>query len=196
MIRNSNQRPYDSEIRDAQSEATRRKILESLVVVMAGGAVELTVPAVAKEAGVSIPTVYRHFGNKQGLMSALVEHVGERLGIRPEIAPTDIDDIDGFIRTLFRQLKAADPVIRAALAAGPTPRGPSVEVRMAALRDLLRSANPPVPEDVRERLARVMLILTCSQALQLWDDRFDLTTDEVADTVSWAIKAMVAGSRE
>lgn len=195
MIHKPNERTYQSEVRDAQAEATREKILESVVVVMAGGAAELTVPAVAKEAGVSIPTVYRHFGNKQGLMSALVGHIGDRLGISPEMAPADITDIDGFVRVLFRQLEEADPLIRAALAAGPSPRSASVQVRMGAIQDLLERSDPPVPDDVTERLAQVMLILTCSQALQLWNDRFDLTTDQVADTVSWAIKAMVAGSR-
>lgn len=195
MTRNINQRAYQSEIRAAQSEGTRRKILDSVVVVLAGGAAELTVPAVAEEAGVSIPTVYRHFGNKQGLLTALVGHVGERLGIGPDMAVVDVAGIDEFVRKLFRKLEGADPVIRAALAAGPIPRGPSVDIRVDAVQDMLRRTDPPVPDDHTERLARVMLILTCSQALQLWNDRFDMTTDEIADTVSWAIKAMIEGSR-
>ena len=75
MIRNIDVKPprrtYSSALRDEQADATRTRILEALVRTMAAGIGGLSIPAVAREAGVSIPTIYRHFGSKHGLVEAL-----------------------------------------------------------------------------------------------------------------------------
>jgi AcrR family transcriptional regulator len=51
-----------NELRAAQAQATRARILEATVNVMARGVASVSIPAVAREARVSVPTVYRHFG--------------------------------------------------------------------------------------------------------------------------------------
>jgi len=57
-------RPYNNELRAQQAEATRSRILDATIRVMAGGVGTLSIPDVAREAGVSVPTIYRHFGTK------------------------------------------------------------------------------------------------------------------------------------
>ena len=51
------------------------------VRVMATGLASLSVPAVAREAGVSVPTVYRHFGTKAELLAAMYPHAVRRAGL-------------------------------------------------------------------------------------------------------------------
>ena len=188
-------RSYHSELRAEQAEQTRQGILRALAAVMADGPAAVTIPAVAEAAGVSIPTVYRHFGDKAGLISAMVPFVGERLGMADEVPPADLSEVDQAVRRLFHRLDQADPLIRAALASGASAevRRESVEVRMEMLDDMLAGVALELDATARERLARVIVVMTCSDSLRLWQDRFDLDVDAVADHVSWAIRGLIAG---
>jgi AcrR family transcriptional regulator len=74
-------RSYDSSHRRQQAEATRRHILEAaLRLFERDGYGATSVASIAKEAGVSIRTVYLGFENKRGLIRAAWHHVlrGER----------------------------------------------------------------------------------------------------------------------
>lgn len=185
-------RRYESELRQAGAEATRRSILDGAIRVMARGPASVSIPAVAEEAGVSVPTVYRHFGDKQGLVDAIVPYVGEQLGFRPDPSLGSIEDIDRLVHELFRHYAEADPLIRAALTSGSGPiRAGSVELRMGMLADALAQLAPNMSADERLRLSRVLVILTCSEALRIWQDRFELAADEVADHVSWAVRTLI-----
>ncbi len=195
MTKSDTTRSYRSEVRAEQARDTRRRILDAAVQLIAANPTEWSIPMVADAAEVSVPTVYRHFGDKAGLVDAVVPHVGERLGFQPRQLPADLDDMSGLVSELFHHYDQADPLIRAALASGKNPmRAESVEVRMNLLLQFVAEVRPDLPPHVADSLARVVVILTCSEALRLWQDRFDLSVDEVADHVSGAIGAMVVGS--
>src|SRR5262245_50282860 len=74
---NSPRKPriYRSPLREERAAQTRERILEGLVRVMAkNGIAELSIPLIAREAGVSIPSVYRYFPTKRDLVAALDEY--------------------------------------------------------------------------------------------------------------------------
>ena len=73
-------RRYDSPVRDAQREATRERIIDAALELVAGGLDELTIPAVATSAGLSPATVYRHFPTLDDLMLALLQWLRPRVG--------------------------------------------------------------------------------------------------------------------
>ncbi|MFY1689941.1 TetR/AcrR family transcriptional regulator [Plantactinospora sp. WMMB782] len=67
-------RRYDSLVRTAQADETRREIARAARrLFLARGWGETTVRDVAREAGVSAPTVYAAYGNKKGLAVALMD---------------------------------------------------------------------------------------------------------------------------
>jgi len=109
MIRNTNvkspRRSYSSDLRDEQANATRTRILEALVRTLSEGVATLSIPGVAHEAGVSVPTIYRHFGSKQGLVAALGPHVVSRAGLLPAALPESLSEFEPMIRQLFRNLE-------------------------------------------------------------------------------------------
>jgi AcrR family transcriptional regulator len=80
-IVNSETRSYRSELRAEQARATRDRILEATLRVMARGLASLSIPEVAREAGVSVPTVYRHFGDLDALLDAFWPWFVESLGL-------------------------------------------------------------------------------------------------------------------
>ena len=85
-ITNRRGRKYSSQLRAEQAEETRARILDATVPVMARGIASLSIPAVAREAGVSVPTVYRHFATKQDLIEAIYPHVMRRATMANRVA--------------------------------------------------------------------------------------------------------------
>ncbi len=60
--------------RDAESEATRRSILEAAAHLLAnGGAERLSIRELCARARVTAPTVYHHFGDKAALVDRVVD---------------------------------------------------------------------------------------------------------------------------
>ena len=67
-------RPYDSSRRQEQARQTRRAVLDAARrVFLERGYASTTVAAIAAEAGVSVETVYKAFGNKPGLVKAVFD---------------------------------------------------------------------------------------------------------------------------
>lgn len=74
MDRPQGSRPYDSLRRTAQAHRTRAEIADAARrLFVARGWAATTVRDVAREAGVSVPTVYAAYGNKIGLARALAD---------------------------------------------------------------------------------------------------------------------------
>jgi AcrR family transcriptional regulator len=66
-------RAYDSPVRDQQKEETRARIAGAArALFLKVGFDQATVDAIAKEAGVSGPTVYAQFGSKRGIVAELL----------------------------------------------------------------------------------------------------------------------------
>jgi AcrR family transcriptional regulator len=73
-ISKSPKRPYKSDLRATQAEATRHAILSAARrVCCAGGWQNATIAAIAKEAGVSKETIYSIFGSKVILIGEMVK---------------------------------------------------------------------------------------------------------------------------
>ena len=67
-------RAYDSSRRQAQARATRAAVLDvARRSFLEDGYAATTVGAIAAEAGVSVETVYKAFGNKAGLLKAMFD---------------------------------------------------------------------------------------------------------------------------
>src|SRR5205823_13879927 len=109
-------RRYDNSLRLAQAEHTRERILEGLVRTMGRGVAELSFPAVAKEAGVSLRTVYRYFPTKRELLAGLVDYAETRTGSVHEPRPRSTDELAGQVRQAFVALENMDDTLRAAYA--------------------------------------------------------------------------------
>jgi AcrR family transcriptional regulator len=201
MIRNIDVKPrrrsYSSALRDEQAEVTRTRILEALIRTMAAGVAGLSMPAVAREAGVSIPTIYRHFGSKHGLFAALNPYVIGKAGLMPEAMPESIDDLEPEVRRLFRNLDRMDLTLRAAMASGlgQEARFTMMPERRAMAREFVGRLGPDVPDSELGRLADVALILMSSASFRAYEDYLGLGPDASATLVSWAIRTLIDGAR-
>lgn len=190
-------RGYRSELREQQSEATRERILDATMQVLARGLAEVTVPAVAREAGVSVPTVYRHFGTKRDLLAALQPHLQRRAGIDRIAPPDSIDGLRGSLVALIGGMEGLDDVARAALAspAGEEVRRIHGPNRFRLGRTIADGVAPELPEADRDRVARLLLVMTSSSALRMWREQLGRSVEEIADEVDRAVRAVIASAR-
>jgi AcrR family transcriptional regulator len=105
-------RPYDGARRKAQAAQTRALILDAVIAALANQE-ELSVPALAKAAAVSVPTVYRHFPTRDALIDATQEAIGARFS-RPQW-PESPDDLGARVPDRFAWFEANGMLIRAIL---------------------------------------------------------------------------------
>jgi len=185
-----------NELRAAQAEATRTRILEATLNVMARGVASVSIPAVAREAGVSVPTVYRHFGTKRDLLAAVFPHVVRRAGLDELVPPRSIDELGRGVRALFERIDSAGDLARAAAAspAAEEVRRVDMPARLEMSHRLADSIMPKLTPDDRDRIARLLTILISASALRVWRDHLGSSVEEAADDIDWVIRAAIAAS--
>jgi AcrR family transcriptional regulator len=196
-IANTETREYRSQLRTEQAEQTRSRILEATIRVTARGVTAISIPAVAREAGVSVPTVYRHFGSKQDLLAAVYPYVLSRVGASEPPFPRSLDELRENVRAYAARVGSFDELTRAAMAspASAEVRALSIPRRLRMIERLVDSFEPPLVKADRERLVRLLAVLLNSSALRTWSDVLGSSEDQVADDVDWIVRAAVAASR-
>lgn len=195
-IANDTARVYRSELRAEQAEATRGRILEAAVRVIDGGIALVSIPAVAREAGVSVPTIYRHFATKRDLLAAVYPHVVRRAGLEELVMPRSMDELMDGLRAYFERTDSLGDLARVAMAspASEAVRALNMPDRLAMFRRVADSIEPMPSEDDRDRIARLLVILTASSALRLWRDQLGSSVEEAADDVDWVVRAAIASA--
>lgn len=190
-------RAYRSPLREQQADGTRSRILDATKRVMAGGFANVSIPAVAREAGVSVPTVYRHFPTKQDLLDALYPHAVRRLGLPQPTPVASLDELRAAVRHYAEQLDAFDEVTRAAMAspASMEARERSIARRGEYFRPLAESVDTALTPSDRDRLVRLVTVLTTSGSLRMWHDHLGLGIEETAAEVEWVVRAAIAAMR-
>ena len=197
-VANTTERAYRSELRVQQAEETRSRILDAAVRVIAGGLAFVSVPGVAREAGVSVATVYRHFPTKHDLLAAIYPHAMRRAGLDQPVIPRSMDELRHGLRAHFERTDSLGDLARAAMAspASDEVRRLNIPHRLAAVRRVADSIEPKPSEVDRDRIARVLVILTASSALRLWRDQLGSSVDEAADDVDWVLRAITSAASE
>ncbi|NYF09932.1 AcrR family transcriptional regulator [Leifsonia sp. AK011] len=120
-------------------EDTRTQIVEAAAALLRDqGAAAVTTRGVADAAGVQAPTIYRLFGDKDGLLDAVAETVMERHVLLKE-SSTETDPIES-LRSGWRaqiEFSLANPELMRLLTAREH-RSPALEAGIEVLRDRIR----------------------------------------------------------
>jgi AcrR family transcriptional regulator len=107
-------RPYDSTLRRQRAAETRARIIAAGSELLHGSSVrdwrDLTIRAVADKAGVNERTVYRHFGNEQGLRDAVMHEFEEEAGI--DLRGMELEDVADVTARIFAHVASYPPDTR------------------------------------------------------------------------------------
>jgi AcrR family transcriptional regulator len=189
-------REYRSQLREEQAEATRTRILDATGRLMADGLATLSIPGVARAAGVSVPTIYRHFRTKRDLLASLYPHAARRIGLDTLPDPGSLDELRDWFRAYFERVDMFDDLDRAAMAspAADEARRVTMPSRLERIGRLADSIEPRLPKADRDRITRLLVILTASSSLRMWRAHLGATVDEAADDIDWIVRAAVAAA--
>jgi AcrR family transcriptional regulator len=157
-------RTYVMRERARSTEQTRERVLEAMAELFAEGPyAQLTLAAVARRAGVSVQTVIRHFGDKEGLFATAAATFGER--IRDHRDTALVGDVRQAVETLLNHYEQVGGVALRLLAEEET--NPSIAAITAAGRSYHRDwcarvFGPYLPEAQVERDRRLaQLVAVC-----------------------------------
>jgi AcrR family transcriptional regulator len=193
-------RVYRSPLRDERAVQTRTRILDGLVKVMArNGIAELSIPLIAREAGVSIPSVYRYFPTKKDLITALDEYAHQRGSFTlDEFGPIETpEDLARIVPLTFNRRAAIESTLSAAMNSrlGYTMRRHEFEERAKHFSKALRSAATDLSRKELQWLTDIVFILSSYASVRAFRDYLGLDTEEAGKRVAWAIRRLARGAR-
>jgi AcrR family transcriptional regulator len=190
MVRHSpKRRTYDNSLRQQQAEQTKQRILEALAEQLSdGGRDDLSIAKLAERAGVSEPTVYRHFPNKEALFMELDGWIADTTG-RPTIheAATSfavhIPDLFRFFDDNARLIRASveAPIGREFRATSRKPR----EKRFKEIAGQMTKHLDPKDGDAVFALLRTMV--RSETWIALTDER-GVDSERAARVLAWAVR--------
>lgn len=182
-----------AERRAAMADETRTRILDACVVILARGVAELSIPAVAREAGVSVPTVYRNFPDKKTLLHETALHLRD---IRKHATtPNSVDEIPDLVRQQFLHYSSINETVRAALASELVldvyRESADYHRRVASVAALLEPVMADLTPHEREHAALMVAVLCSSATCRAFRDVAGTSPEQAAETVSWTISRLL-----
>jgi AcrR family transcriptional regulator len=190
-------RRYTQGARAQAAEATAGRIVDAFLArLMTQWFDEITLDRVAEDAGVTVQTVVRRFGGKEGLLSEAVKALANQINARRVSPPGDIGRLVENLIADYEQV--GDAVIRLL----------ALEPRHAALKELLDfgrgehrnwvsgAFSEPLGKldaDVRERALDALVVITDVYTWKLLRRDRARSVAEAAATLRSLIRAAIAG---
>lgn len=190
----------DETLRDTHKRMTRDRIVRAVAdLVEIAHPAAVSVPAVAKRAGVGVATVYRYFPTKEALLDASAMVLGDDGKVASlEAYPTSFDELTSVLADQFAAIARHLGLARNQLASplGRELRQVRWEAKQVAVTKALESSgiDPTSPEG--ERFAAVADVLTSSTAVLELHDKAGIPIDVAAEHVLWALSVLQQATKE
>ena len=187
---------YRSPLRESQANTTRERITDAVFAVFRkhGGQEDITFKDVAKEAGVTEMTVYRHFANREELLQALWQKINAMIGID---IPDSIAALTGRNQELHVAYENLAPLILANITSkqGREVRLSRKSERQKAFLKIANEANPDLSPKEKKRVAAVLQLLQSSYAWDSLRSNWDMNPKEIAEATLMAIDSVLSTTR-
>jgi AcrR family transcriptional regulator len=188
-------RRYDMDLRGRQVDETSRRIVAALVALIGENTANpdsISVPDVATRAGVSVATIYRHFGTKDALFGAIASVAFEEFSGSRD-APR-LDTLAENLRSMFGQMHRHEGFVRATL--GQREFGREVRRRREPDRtSMVASLTEPVSGRLDAEqvagLGVLVRLLTSALTYIYLTDKGGYHPDEAAALATWAVDTLV-----
>jgi len=173
-------------------EQTRARILDAAIAQMSDAPVEsLTVASVAKRAGTTERTIYRHFQTRDALLAAVWPRMQSLVGSRG--FPQTAADLVATPRRLFPAFDSQEGPVRASVysEAGREVRLRANDERKAAMLACVRDALPELDEKAAHLRAAAVQLLNSAFAWSAMRDFWDLDGRAAGEAAAEAIAILL-----
>jgi AcrR family transcriptional regulator len=194
-------RPYESPNRKAQAEETQRRILLALVdLLVEERPGTVSIPQVARRAGVSVRIVYHYFPTKEALFERLTESMDDLVTVPEEGRPALAHSPAELAEALPSQYRFLEANRRAFLALTVSEFGDQVaqqrrESRTVRTDAALEPLSDKLDDEEMRRLRGIVGLLSSFDGFEALTKAWGLTTEEAAETASWAILTLCNRAR-
>jgi AcrR family transcriptional regulator len=185
------------ELRDRQAELARTEILDALIARLEReDADELSMEALAADAGVSRRTLYRYFPTRELLYAAAGERI-ERLLELPIEVTGGAQGLSASFALASRQLQRRPALARAMVRSrvGTAVRSPLRENRRAAIEHAIAETTADLPVRESRRAAAVVAHLCSSATWIALQDEARLSPEDSREAITWALDTLVGDLR-
>ena len=189
-------RTYNSPLRERRAAETRQRIIEGAIRLLAQGSSALTIPGVAKEAGVAVPTVYRYFASKEELEEGVSQHVRTLAGVG---GGKQEPGLEALISRMHGAWDQVGRLPRATLAVmlgsiGRELMEPPLQDRLQRVEVALDEELQGVHSQDRDRFVKVLSALYSTPGHVAFA-RLGIDSEEASDLMEWAGRTLLAGLR-
>jgi AcrR family transcriptional regulator len=179
-------RQYDSTLRRQRAAETRERIIAAGSDLLHGSSVrdwqDLTIRAVAAQAGVNERTVYRHFVNEQGLHDAVMHQFEQEAGI--DLRGMRLEDVADVTARIFAHVSLYPPDARQAL--DPTLQDAKLRQHDALLAAVAAEAGTWTVED-RTLAAAALDVLWSVASYERMVVDWQIDPAEASRGIAWVI---------
>ena len=186
-------RTYSSPLRENQARQTREAILDALTELLAEQrADQISTREIAARAGVSQPTVYRYFPDRQALLEGLADRVDVRSGAYVA-RPSSLDEYVRLTNQFFEapEANAVEAAAEALLNADPRRLSRASRARSEHLREVVSEAFPDYAPEDHVRITALLRNLVSIQAWLRMREEFGIAGTESGPIVTWALETLV-----
>jgi AcrR family transcriptional regulator len=186
-------RSYDNSLRLQQQERTQEAIRSAAQdLILEGRIHSFTIQEIAERAGVSYPSVYRHFPSREAILDHLVNWGAEFFVQNQPPYPETLDDLPSWAENTIDVLLDYLPLIKAmdVLLAGKQVHARTRE-RDELFLQLVRQTAPDLPEQSLIGATSVLRILSSASTWAQLKLRYGLEKDALKMAVSEGIKAKI-----
>ena len=188
-------RRYSSPLREGQANRTRDLILDALTELLAVHRVdEVSTKQIAERAGVSLPTVYRHFPDRGALVEGLADRIDQKMvSLRGLERPATIEELASLAEAFFRATDdhAPEATAEAVLNADPRRYSAGSVRRSGEVKEAVARSLPGLDERDQLRFAALMRILVSVQTWLRMREEFGLSGAESGPLVAWALRTLL-----
>lgn len=189
-------RHYSSPLRAEQAQRTRDLILDAFTDLLDDRrADDIATREIAARAGVSQPTVYRHFPDRTALLEGLSGRIGMKLGMPGPIpTPASAEELGPRIEAMFRGADDVAVEVRAEVLLNSDPRWYAAQTRRtsAAFLALVQEAFPELDERRHAQIAGLLRCLGSSHSWLRMREEFGVPGTESGPMTRWAMEMILA----
>jgi AcrR family transcriptional regulator len=193
-------RSYSSEVRAAQKDRTRHRILDALATQMAQGTFDsLSMEQIAHAAGVGPATLYRYFPNREALLDGLTDHFDDVMGVMGRTqSPRSPEEVVQVIEQAFPAFDQNPALVKAFLISqlGRSARARGRARRIQGIERALEEITRGLDASKRMEVVAVIAHLSSVQTWVTMTEEFGLTGAQVGEAVAWAMKLLLAAVEE
>ena len=188
-------RRYSSPLRESQANRTRDLILDALTELLSDHRVdEVSTKQIAALAGVSLPTIYRHFPDRAALVEGLADRIDQKAGAyHGSTPPATIEEGAAWAEAANKAADghAVETTAEAVLNADPrryseVSRRHTGEIKQAVARSL-----PELGERDQRHFVALMRTLVSVQTWLRMREEFGMDGTESGQAVSWAVRTLL-----